>query len=184
MASEWEPVVQDLTTSRYPRLLARARMLSVSDDEAADLVQEALIATFSRPRHFDSIAQAEQYVRRAIVTKYCDAAGKSLRERERWLRAAQGQPNHLPDPAAAVAGAVDVEAALQTLPARVRACIALRFLEDMSIRETADQLGLSTGAVKRYVSDGLALLNARLGTTVELDQLDRVEVQTRKGGTR
>ena len=59
----------------------------------------------------------------------------------------------------------DVQRALQALPPRERACVVLRQVEDMSIRETATALGLSEGAVKRYTADGTARLDAALGTT-------------------
>lgn len=70
MGGSWEPVAQVLMTERYGRLLARARVLGVSADEAGDLVQEALLRTFSRRRDFADVAAAEQYVRRSIVTAF------------------------------------------------------------------------------------------------------------------
>ena len=67
--------------------------------------------------------------------------------------------------------------ALASLAPRVRACVLLRYVEDLSIRETAHILGLSEGTVKRYVADGLAALNARLGTTTP-DDSDLAPVTT------
>ena len=40
--------------------------------------------------------------------------------------------------------------------------MVLRHLDDLSVRDTAALLGLSEGAVKRYVSDGVRALSARL----------------------
>jgi DNA-directed RNA polymerase specialized sigma24 family protein len=60
--------------------------------------------------------------------------------------------------------ATDVGAALATLAPRERTCIVLRYVEHLSIRETAEVLDLSEGSVKRYVSDGIAKLNGLLGT--------------------
>lgn len=182
--AEWERVADVLMTERYPRLLARARMLVPSQDEAADLVQEALLKTFSRRRHFESVGQAEQYVRRTIVTLFADEAGRAGRERARWGRAASGAPVAVPDPAVSVAASVDVSAALAGLAPRVRACVVLRYLEDLSIKETAARLGLSAGAVKRYVSDGIAALNASLGTSDSVEDLEHVTVRTTEGGAR
>ena len=56
--------------------------------------------------------------------------------------------------------------------------MVLRHLDDLSVRETASLLGLSEGAVKRYVSDGVAALNAALGTTSPDDRDPVVLVQT------
>jgi len=179
--SAWEPVLQALMTERYPRLLARARMLVTDASEAEDLVQEALVASFSRPRGFESLAQAEQYVRRAIVTCFADAARKNGRERDRWERARHGRQSP-PDVADAVVASADLAAALRTLSPRTRACVVLRYLDDLSVAQVAHLLSLSEGAVKRYTSDGIAALNARMGTRATLD--DRVPVVAVKGGER
>jgi RNA polymerase sigma factor (sigma-70 family) len=176
-------MLEELTSRRYSRLLARGRMLAVSDAEAEDLVQEALIKTFSRRRNFESVAQAEQYVRRAIVTCSVDMATRGAKERERWLRVA-GQPASAGDLATQVSGSLDAVSALSGLPPRVRACVALRYLEDLSIAQTARELGLSEGAVKRYVSDGLAVLNSRLGTNATVDVPELTAVQKPGGGKR
>ena len=68
----------------------------------------------------------------------------------------------------------DVVRALATLSPRERACVVLRQMEDLSVVETASALGLSEGAVKRYTSDGLARLNAQLGSTA--DAAERIPV--------
>lgn len=184
MSRRWEPMARSLMTERYSRLFARARMLTVSDDEADDLVQEALVRTFSRHRGFDSLAQAEAYVRRAIVTAFADEAGRARREQGRWERVAHGREDVAPDPAGAVAARADVGAALASLPPRERACVVLRHLEDLSVREAAAALRLSEGAVKRYVADGLRRLNTTLGTREPLDDLEHAPVLPTEGGAR
>ena len=166
-------------TERYGRLVARARMLAVSQPEAEDLVQDALIATFGKPRSFPSIAAAEQYVRSAIVTSYLNSASRSAKEQSRVLRAAG--PDRAEDHSSGVDSSLDVVAALGTLPPRVRACIALRYLDDMSIAETARQLNLTEGAVKRYVSDGLKVLNTYFGTTATANDGYHVAISSHQG---
>ena len=158
----WEPMLYELDRARRGRLLSFAIALA-GWDAAEDLVQDAVVATFSRHRGFESVAQAEHYVRRAIASKYVDSQRKaiSVRRSERGA----GLPEAVPDRSEAVAADDAVTRALAGLPPRVRACVALRYIEDLSVRETAATLGLSEGAVKRYVSDGIAQLNAALGTT-------------------
>lgn len=182
MLRPWEPLVERLSTDRYPRLLAHALMLAGDRATAEDLVQEALISTFGKYRDFRSLPEAEQYVRRAIVSRYVDRARRGIRERESWNRASQ-KSGHTPQNDMNVAeGLVDVGEALRALPPRQRACVALRYLDDLSIAQTASLLGLSAGAVKRYVSDGLRALNDVLGTDEEFEDFHRVVVEPTPGG--
>jgi RNA polymerase sigma factor (sigma-70 family) len=48
--------------------------------------------------------------------------------------------------------------ALATLPTRQRQVVVLRFVEDLSIEQTANLLGFSTGTVKSHTSRALARL--------------------------
>ncbi|MGC4174516.1 sigma-70 family RNA polymerase sigma factor [Demequina sp.] len=176
----WEPMLNELATQRSGRLLAFATMLA-GPSAADDLVQEAVIATFSRGRGFASVAQAEQYVRRAIATRYIDSVRKDSARRSAEQRAALAPV--MPDATAGLGADAQVDAALASLAPRVRACVVLRYMEDLSIRETAHVLGLSEGTVKRYVADGLAVLNARLGTTTP-DDNSLAPVTTTEGGAR
>ena len=66
-----------------------------------------------------------------------------------------------------VAGRLDVRAALRTLPRRQRTCVVMRFYDDLPVADIAAALGLSDGAVKRYLSDGIHHLNAVLGTAAD-----------------
>ena len=177
----WEPMFDELAAQRGGRLLAFATMLAGAS-QAEDLVQEAVIATFSRRRGFTSVGQAEQYVRRAIATRYIDSVRKDASRRSLESRATSHDVS-LPDAGAGFESDAAVDAALAGLAPRVRACIALRYIEDLSIRETAHTLGLSEGTVKRYVADGLATLNARLGTMARADA-DLAPVTGPEGGAR
>ncbi|KQY22735.1 RNA polymerase subunit sigma-24 [Cellulomonas sp. Root485] len=163
MAPAWEGLLDQLVRERYARLVGHAMLLVGSRHDAQDLVQEALIATFTGRARFTSIGQAEQYVRRSIVTRSIDESRRRTRE-----RAALTKLGTRPTTGAVVEErglGADVVRALQGLAPRERACVVLRQVEDLSVRETAAVLGLSEGAVKRYTSDGTAKLDAALGTT-------------------
>jgi RNA polymerase sigma factor (sigma-70 family) len=165
--SRWEPMLEQLVRERYPRLLSRATLLTGARQDAEDLVQEALVASFSGGARFGSVAEAEAYVRRAIASRFVDRIRDSTRERDARKRLAARPAEPVVQPPLGLSA--DLVRALASLRPRVRACVALRYLDDLSIHETALTLGLSDGAVKRYTADGIAALDAALGTTTARD---------------
>jgi RNA polymerase sigma factor (sigma-70 family) len=62
--------------------------------------------------------------------------------------------------------------AVAKLSKRQREVVVLRYIMDLSERETADALGCSTGSVKQHASRGLAALRRRL-TDEDLEGLGR-----------
>jgi len=166
--SRWQPVAETLMRERYRHLVAYAYLLERDQAAAEDLVQDALVRTFTRSARFDSTAQAEAYVRRVIASRFIDdvRAGSRRAKRERVSAPRELVDSH----AAPVEADADLSAAMASLPPRVRACVALRYLADQSLAQTADALHLSQGAVKRYVHDGVAALAVSLGAEPREDE--------------
>ena len=50
---------------------------------------------------------------------------------------------------------LDVREQLLKLSPRERSCVVLRYYEDLKVADIAQWLGISPGAVKRYLSDAL-----------------------------
>ena len=73
----------------------------------------------------------------------------------------------MPDGAAARAERSHVVEALRRLPPRQRAVIVLRYFEDWSEAQIADQLDVSCGTVKSQASKGLATLRGLMAGTSE-----------------
>jgi RNA polymerase sigma-70 factor (ECF subfamily) len=166
----WETELDELMRTRGSALVRYAYMLSGDRGLAEDLVQDALVKVYSRLRghpgrgravgvaegsrahDLDSpFTNAEGYVRRAVLTIYLDG----YRKRQRWAGV-----KHLlsDDPSTrgadqAASARVDVMAALARLGARERACVLLRYFEDMTVPQIAEALGTAQGTVKRYLSD-------------------------------
>lgn len=177
----WAPTLDRLVAERYGALVGYATILTGDRTLAHDVVHDALVSTFTAHATFASVPQAEAYVRRAVASRFLDRVRRGRRERDVVVRLASTVPE---------AGELrsdlldtDLAAALGRLSAQQRACVVLRHLDDLSVRDTARLLGISEGAVKRYVSDGVATLNALLGTrspagdTVPVTLVDRQEVR-------
>ena len=152
--ARWQEVVTRLVAERGDALTRYAYLISGSQDDASDLVQDALVKTFGRLRNGFSIASAEAYVRRAILNTYLDSG----RRTSRWRRIAHLQAvPELDEPRdAATEARLDLRGELMKLTPRERACLVLRYYEDLKVDDIADWLEISPGAVKRYLSDGLA----------------------------
>ena len=168
--ADWERTLDELVRARRPALVGYASLFTIDIGAAEDLVQDALVRTFARPRSFPDVPSAEGYVRRAIRTSFLD----STRRRSAWTRRrhlfTEDEPRR--GPGDAVAAGVDVGAALQLLSPRQRACVVLRHFEDMTVPDVAAELGLSDGAVKRYLSDATAVLRTALGDDLDTSQHD------------
>ena len=150
----WEAVVTQLVAERGDALTRYAYLISGSREDASDLVQDALVKTFGRLRNGFTIASAEAYVRRVILNSYLDSG----RRVSRWRKIAHLEVTPEVDRPREdeVHTRVDLQSELAKLRPRERACIVLRYYEDLKVDDIAEWLGISSGAVKRYLSDGLA----------------------------
>lgn len=120
-------------------------------------------------------------MRRAVLSTYLDG----FRRRRRWaaVRHLVVADDERPGPEAPTSARLDVETALRTLSPRERACVVLRFYEDMTVPRIADALSLSEGSVKRYLSDGIRRMEAVLGAgRVEQPERETVEVVAVRSG--
>lgn len=158
--ARWEDVVTRLVAERGDALTRYAYLISGSRDDASDLVQDALVKTFGRLRNGFTIASAEAYVRRAILNTYLDSG----RRTSRWRRIAHlNAAPELEEPRDEQTEArLDVMRELDRLAPRERACVVLRYYEDLKVDDIAEWLGISSGAVKRYLSDALGKLAVTL----------------------
>lgn len=172
----WQAVAEQLVRERQGALVAYAYLLTRNRGAAEDLVQDALVRTFTRRAKFDHMYQAEGYVRKAIASGFLDGqrAWSRRTRRERFVSHAETIPSH----AELVEADADLAAAMAALPPRERACVALRYLGDFSVAETAEALGLSVGTVKRYTHDGTRTLAAALRVGTEASDLTAITVTT------
>jgi RNA polymerase sigma-70 factor (sigma-E family) len=127
---------------------------------ADDLVQEALAKAYSHWRKVQKADNPSAYVRRILINE-------SRRNWRRNRNLTVRPDSDLADIAVAdmsdgVVNRAELLHALQSLPARQRATVVLRFLEGLSERETAAALGCSEGTVKSQTSRALIKLKSVL----------------------
>lgn len=179
----WRQLLEEVVRTRRASLLGYAYVLTLDAHEAEDLLQEALVRTFARRRALEDVGAAEAYVRAAIRTGFLDGVRRRRTRRGKAHLLADDHGRRSPDDVA-VAG-LDVRAALRTLPARERACVVLRHVDDLTVPAIAAGLGISEGAVKRYLSDGTRALRAVLGDDVVVTEpaTAAVDLRTERSAT-
>lgn len=175
--SKWQDLVERLLEERGPRLVAYASLLVGRDGDAEDLVHDAIVKVFSRPRPLRTVDEAEAYVRSAMPSIVIDRARSASSKRRALTRAFDRGPS-LPDREAGL----DVRAALRELPAREQVCVVLRYFDDLTVPQVAARLGLAEGTVKRYLADARARLLPLLDVTAWEGDHETIEVQTVKRG--
>ena len=180
--AQWEQVVHDLVSERGEALLRYATLLCGSRDDAADLVQDALVRTFGRLRNGFTVESAEAYVRRAIVNGHLDGGRRTTR----WRRIAPLEyvPDEQESSAPSVNLRLDLHEELRKLTPRERACLVLRYYDDLKVDDIAATLGISSGAVKRYLSDGLAKMAIALADDGTVEQRLGTAPAAKKGTSR
>ena len=166
--TEWQDTMERLVRDRERALLGYAYLVCGDSNRAQDLVQEALVRTFSRERHGLTVGTAEAYVRRAITSVLID----QYRRAQRWDRVQHlfrdAEPSR--DPVYAIEAGSDVHAALATLAPRERACVVLRYFDDLTVPQISRHLGIAEGTVKRYLADAMGRLQLALGTFEDEDE--------------
>jgi RNA polymerase sigma-70 factor, ECF subfamily len=134
-------------------------------DDAADALQEAMISAFRRAAHFRGDAAVTTWLHRIVVNACLDQVRRKASrpsvpaDEDAMLDAlAHRAGGPLADPTSASDTALDVDAALQLLPAEQRAALVLVDMLGYSVATAADVLGVSAGTVKSRCSRGRARL--------------------------
>lgn len=140
-----------------PTLQRTAYLICGDWDRAADITQEALVRLYVAWPRLDHDRDLLPYARRATVNVAVDHARKRS---SREMPTARIGDRAAEDPSEQVVERALLMAALAELPPRQRACVVLRFYEDLSVDTVAELLGCRPGTVKSQTGRGLAALRA------------------------
>lgn len=164
----WGQVLAELASGRLMSLKRHAFLLCGDENQAEDLVQEALVRAFGRPLRAPRPGEAEAYVRVIITHLFIDAA----RRRTRWQRLAPRlhDTTQAADPADQVLDRDLLLTAMTGLSSQQRACVVLRYYQDLPVTRVASELGLAEGTVKRYLSEAMTRLASRLSPAASGDR--------------
>jgi RNA polymerase sigma-70 factor (sigma-E family) len=140
------------------RLRRTAYLMCGDWDQASDHVQEALIRVYVAWPRLTRAGGEYAYARKAVVSAFIDHARRRSSTEvvgDTGAEVPSGQ-----DVAELVTARAALLSALADLPPRQRACVVLRYFEDLSVIDTATVLGCSEGTVKSQTSRALVSLRS------------------------
>ncbi|HEX9697477.1 MAG TPA: sigma-70 family RNA polymerase sigma factor [Actinomycetota bacterium] len=143
----------------YPWALTTARLLTKSDQEARDVVQDAMIRALERAPAVQTLAERRAWLRTTITRLHLNY----IRRRRNELRALLRSITRVTtNPIEVADSSLLVLQALAAIPPRQRACVVLRYYEDLPEADIARALRVSVGTVKAHLSQARAKLRGLL----------------------
>jgi RNA polymerase sigma-70 factor (sigma-E family) len=147
--------------ARSDAMRGTAYLLCGDWHRAEDLTQLAFTKLYLAWERVSRHDVLDGYTRRTLVRTFLDERRRGWFRRELVTDA----PPERADPARGRAEErLVLLDALREVPPRQRAVLVLRYWEDLSVEETAELLGCSTGTVKSQASRGLDALRSALGS--------------------
>lgn len=140
-----------------PALRRTAYLICGDWDRAADITQETLIRMYVAWPRLDQDRGVHAYARRTAVRVAID---QSRKRSAREVPVPHPTDREVEDSSTQVVDRTLLMTALRDLPPRQRACVALRYYEDLSVEAVAETLGCRPGTVKSQTARGLAALRA------------------------
>jgi RNA polymerase sigma-70 factor (ECF subfamily) len=150
------------------RLWAVAIRTLGDPEEAADALQDAMIAAFRRASSFRGDSAVTTWLHRIVVNAALDRMRRRASrptaggQDDDALDALATSSRPLSDPSGTTDTAMDVRAALRRLVPEQQAALVLVDMLGYSIADAADVLGVSEGTVKSRAARGRARLVPRL----------------------
>lgn len=134
------------------------RRLTGSDADAADAVQETLIAVVKGLPRFDGRSRFATWSYRIAVNASLDELRRRRRRPEPGLDEVPGAGFASSDPADSTADRVDIDRALRQLTPEFRTAVVLRDLCRLDYAEIAEILNIPPGTVRSRIARGRAML--------------------------
>ncbi|MCO8273739.1 SigE family RNA polymerase sigma factor [Actinoplanes sp. TRM 88003] len=161
MDAESEEGFREFVQARFAPLRALAYVTCGDWQAAEDAVSGALSRLYLK---WDKVATPEAYARKAVIRA---AIGEKRRPWRREHAVGEAFPDVVaPDRSGDVDERLRLRAALRRVPPRQRAALVLRYIEGLSLDETAEVLGCAPGTVKSQTSRGLDTLRAVLAAEI------------------
>ncbi len=156
-------------TEHYERrgreLWGLARRLGASEDQAADIVQEAHLRLWRELSEGRAVLDIDAWVFRVTYRLVMDQHRLGRRVRELVGRLTDTRPQTVIH---AIDDRLSIWPMVDRLPARERATLYLRYRVDLTFEQIGEVMGITTASARTYASRGTERLRATL-TALEGD---------------
>jgi len=156
-----EDEYRQFVTARLESLRRTAYLLCREWHTADDLVSITIGKLYRHWRRVRAVENIDAYVRGMLTNAWLDERRRPWRREHSTDTVPETADMILPEPTLAERDML--LALLGQLPPRRRAVLVLRYYCDLSVEETADVMGISTGTVKSQSARGLEALRLLLG---------------------
>ena len=151
-------------TEHYERrgreLWGLARRLGATDEQAADVVQEAHLRLWRELSNGTFVEDVDAWVFRVAYHLVMDQHRLGRRVRELVGRLTVG---HVESVSHALDDRLSLWALVDRLPARERATLYLRYRADLSFEQIGEVMGITTASARTYASRGVERLRSTVG---------------------
>ena len=159
-------IVVDIERRHGQALFGFVRRQGLTDEQARDAVQEALLRLWHELRRGTSIDNPRAWCYRAIYRLAMDQHRLGRRLRLLSGRLDIGRRSTL-DPADSMSDRLAVWGEVDKLPIRQRQVLYLRYRSDLSFEEIGEVLGITASAGRSHATQALATLRRRLAAGEE-----------------
>lgn len=158
-------MVTGLQAEHGPGLFNFARHMGLTDEQAADAVQEALLRLWRELRRGTTIERPPAWLFRTV---YHQAMGQHRLRRQLALLMPRLAPHRTDYAGPESSDRVTVWTAVDGLPVRQRQALYLHYATDLAFEQVATILGISASAARTHASRGLATLRTQLSREVTI----------------
>ena len=163
--------ISTLFDAHYDRLRDLAYIILGDRNLAEEMVMEAFMKTFTGWGRIRDLDRADAYLKRAVVNlcrsrirrKVVEARSNAITYRREERKAPDWDPEVHEE-------SRELWTAVRGLPVRQRACIVLRYLEDLPEGDIAEILECSVGTVRSQLSRARRKLGIALGGGVGAEE--------------
>jgi RNA polymerase sigma-70 factor (sigma-E family) len=159
-----------LFRQHYAALYRLAYLLLRDTGLAEEVVMDSFVKTFSGWGRLRDTERAPVYLRRTVINTARSKIRRQIIERRATNRFKQMNPPPAAEPQLNLEQSRIWEL-VRALPVRQRACVVLRYFEDLSEAQIAEILECSVGTVKSQLSRARARLQKSFDSSVEEEKL-------------